>query len=412
MFAPTRVPLAVTLTLSAALLGGCAVPGGDELELKLGTLMPLTGDLANLGPDMQRGAKLAIADVNEADAGIHITAFHEDDRTTDTAAISNTFNLLVSKDVTAIAGPCCSGITDAILRLAIENEVVISTPSATSPLLTEGRDNEGFFWRVVPSDALQGQVLAKLVDEENVTSVNLIIVNNPYGNGLANVFTEAFEELGGTVGTTAKYAEGSLNIASQVDSACGGAGGTAEGIVLVAYTDAAAAIVKEMQAKDCLSKVRVFGSEGFYSPEFPGKAGDDDQGNKLAAGIHGTTPQAAENVRTFAERFEEEYDHAPEQYAAESYDAVMYVTLAALAAGSVDGADIAEHLLEVANGGEKVGDFATAAELIAEGEDIDWVGQAHDFDFGDDHEPTDGLYSYWRVNDDGTVEIYEENVAA
>lgn len=411
MFSSNRVPLLIALALSASTaLAGCAMPRGEELELKLGTLMPLTGALANLGPDMQRGAKLAIADVNGADAGIHITAYHEDDKTTDTAAIGNTFNLLVSKDVTAIAGPCCSGITDAILRLAIENEVVISTPSATSPMLTEGRDNEGFFWRVPPSDALQGRVLAKLVDEENVSSVNLIIINNPYGNGLANVFTATFEQLGGEVGQTLKYLEGdAANAASQVVAACDG---EAEGLVLVAYTDDAAAIVKEMQAKGCLGDVQVFGSEGFYSSEFPVKAGEDDQGNHLAAGIHGTTPQAAENVRTFAERFEVEYDHAPEQYAAESYDAVMYVALAALAAGSTDGADIAEHLLDVANDGEKVSDFAEAAELIAEGEDIDWVGQAHDFDFGDDHEPTDGLYSYWRVNDDGTVEIYEENVAA
>ena len=97
-------------------------------------------------------------------------------------------------------------------------------------------------------------------------------------------------------------------------------------------------------------------------------------------------------------------------YAAESYDAVMYLALAALSAGSTDGRDIADHLLRVANGGTKVSDFAEAAERLAEGEDIDWVGQAHDFDFGDKHEPDDGLYSFWRVTDNGTVEIYRENV--
>jgi len=255
---------------------------------------------------------------------------------------------------------------------------------------------------------LQGRALAKLVDGENVTSVNLIIVNNPYGNGLANVFTRTFTTLGGSVGATLKYAEGNAaNAAAQVDGACNG---NPEGVVLVAYTDDAAAIVKEMQAKGCLDDVRVFGSEGFYSPQFPTKAGPDDQGRPLARGVHGTTPQAAESVQSFAQRFRQQHDHAPQQYAAESYDAVMYLALAALSAGSTDGRDIADHLLRVANGGTKVSDFAEAAERLAEGEDIDWVGQAHDFDFGDKHEPDDGLYSFWRVTDNGTVEIYRENV--
>lgn len=417
----TKILFIAAISLIAApILAGCAEntgtdgdAGGDAMTLKLGTLMPLTGALSNLGQGMQNGAKLAIKEVNDADAGITIEAFHEDDKTTDTAAITNTFNLLVSKGVTAIAGPCCSGITGSVLDLAVQNEVVVSSPSATSPALTE-RDNKGYFWRVSPTDEGQGRVLAQLVADENVTTVNIIAVNNDYGSGLAAIFKDSFEtSLSGKVVTTSKYDEGATEFSSQVTEACTGAGTAVQGVVLVAYTDDAASILKAMQAQDCLSKMKLFASEGIFSPDgaVVTKAGKDADGMFLAKGMKGTTPQAP--GARFGDRYMTAYGEAPVQYAAESYDAVAYVVLGAVKAKSTDGAAIQAALLDIANApGEKCNDLVSCIKLLNDGKDIDYVGMAHDLEFTAKHEPASGAYSYWAVTDDGKMEIYAENIVA
>ena len=380
-------------------------PVTNVMTLKLGAMMPLTGELNALGPDMSNGAKMAVEEVNAANAGLKIDMLVEDDKTSDSAAAPNTFNRLVGQGVTAVVGPCCSGVTAAVLQAAVDSEVVVASPSATSPALT-ARENEGFFWRVSPSDAVQGKVLANLVKGDNVTSVNLIIINNAYGTGLANVFTQHFQSLGGTVGRTEKFNEGANEYSSVVTAVCGT---NAQGLVIVAYIDNGANILKEINRQNCLAKFKIYGSEGIYKgngPEgLPQKAGQTSTGAWLAAGVKGTNPESG-NLSAFNAKFRAKYGHDPAQYSAESYDGVMVLALAALQAKSTKGADIAANLLKVSQGGTKCNTYATCAALILANQDIDYQGQAHDFDYDDKHEPKQGIYSWWRVNNDGNVETY------
>ena len=382
------------------------VPSTVNLNLKLGVMMPITGALSALGPDMRDGARMAVDEINAAKLGLNVQSFVEDDKTTDSAAAPNTFNRLVGQGVTAIAGPCCSGVTAAILDLAVQNEVVVASPSATSPALTE-RNNEGFFWRVAPSEAVQGKVLAQLVKGENVTSASLIVVNNAYGTGLAKVFRESFTAAGGTIAREEKYNEGANEFSGAVTAVCGGT--APQGLVLVAYIDEGANILKELNRQGCLSKFKIFGSEGVYrgngAEGLPMKAGQTSGGQWLAAGVKGTNPESG-NLSAYNAKFNAKYGHQPAQYSAESYDAVMYVALAAIAGKSTDGRAIADNLPKVANGGTKCNTFQTCATLLLAGQDIDYQGAAHDFTYEADGEPATGIYSWWRVNNDGQVETY------
>lgn len=419
----------VLFSVLALLLAGCATNtnngndgmGGDkvDLTLKMGTMMPITGALSDLGADMENGAKLAAKQINDANVGLKVEQFHEDDKTTDSAAAPNTFQRLVGQGVTGVAGPCCSGVTAAILDKAVESKVVVASPSATSPSLTLERDNHGFFWRVSPSDAVQGKVLARMVADDGVKTVNMIIVNNAYGNGFAKVFQETFPTLvanattpgaGGVVTKVEKIDENAETVpSSAVTSVCTGAGTPAlQGVVIVAYINQGASILKEMEAQGCRTKVKIYGSEGIYKgngPEgLPQKAGQTSDGKWLAAGVKGTNPESGD-LSKFNSMFKNAYGHDPAQYSAESYDAVMYIALAALKAKSVKGEDISKALPSIANApGTKCSDFAACAQAILNGDDIDYQGQAHDFEFDDKlYEPKTGIYSYWAVDETGNV---------
>ena len=409
--------LAAFSLVAAPILAGCAQNGGtgndddETLQLKLGSMMPLTGALNSLGPDMERGAKLAVEQINDANVGIRITASYKDDKTTDSAGITGTFNQLVAEGVTATIGPCCSGVTAAVLDLAKQEQILVASPSATSPALTD-RDNGGYFLRVAPSDAQQGTVLANLVAGDQVKSVGIIAVNNAYGNGLLQYFkqqllTKAPPVL---VVTEAKYEENAPgDLSSQVTQVCGGAV-KPEAVVLFAYVDDGANALKAMQTQGCLSGTKIYGSEGIWDSQLVTKAGQDSNGKHLAEGVKGTAPGVPSE---FIPVFNASYGSEPRLYAAESFDGVMYLALAAIAAESTDGAKMAAEIPAILNGpGTKFtpDKFAEAARALAAGDDIDFDGYSHDFEFDvQKREPLKGVYSVWQVQADGTLKTIAEN---
>ncbi|MHB8605233.1 MAG: hypothetical protein ACYDCK_08235 [Thermoplasmatota archaeon] len=183
--------------------------------------------------------------------------------------------------------------------------------------------------------------------------------------------------------------------------------------MFVAYTDEVAAIIKGMQTQACLSKVKLFASEGAYTPgadNVAAKAGKDANGAYLALGMKGTTPQVA-NDTAFYNAYVAKFSSAPQQYAAESYDSVMYVALSALAAKSAKASDFKAKFLDIINPpGTQCTTFADCAKALNAGTDIDYVGRAHNLQFNAQDEPTVGEYSYWEIQADGIQHITKEHV--
>lgn len=411
--ATTTTSTSATTTTTTTTVTVPTTPVITPVTLKIGLMNPLTGPLANLGPSMQKAMELAVEEINAASAVTGLTVQvvgKEDDTTVDQTKATAAYDKLQALGATAIAGPCCSGITGAVLTKAVEDHVVVSSPSATSPTLTE-TDRQGYFWRVSPTDAGQGRVLAQMLVADGITKTNMIIVNNDYGNGFATVFQADFIAHGGTVGTISKVAEAEGNVvSSQVTEACAGSPGA---ITLVVYTKDGAEILKAMQAQDCLSKVKVYASEGIFSPVLAGsvveQGGKDSGGKWLGEGMKGTTPQASDPG--FVTKYQAKFTEAPQQYAPESWDSVMYVALAALKAKSADGAKIQVEMLGIANApGTPCREFRECALLIIAGTDVDFKGYAHNLEFSDKHEPKVGAYSHWQVQADGTMKITKENV--
>ena len=172
--------------------------------------------------------------------------------------------------------------------------------------------------------------------------------------------------------------------------------------------------------QNCLSKFKIYGSEGLFSSDstqgLPTKAGCSSgsppcaNGTWLAAGVKGTNPQSGD-LTTYNAKFKAKYGHDPQQYSAESYDAVMYVALAALQAQSVQGNDIQSHMLGIANSpGTKCTTYATCSAAVLAGQDVDFDGFAHNFEFDQNHEPKTGVYSEWAVGADGQTTTIKTNL--
>jgi ABC-type branched-subunit amino acid transport system substrate-binding protein len=266
------------------------------------------------------------------------------------------------------------------------------SPANTSPDFTDYEDN-GLYFRTAPSDLLQGEVLGNLIAEDGASTLGLLVLNDPYGTGLAAATQEAFEAAGGEVVVEELFNTGDSSFDAQL-SAINAA--NPDAVALITFDESriiVPALVGGGYPGDQLYFVD--GNLFDYSADFaPG----------LIAGSKGTLP-GPKLEDDFRERLlEVDPALADFSYGPESYDATMLIALAAYAANSTEGADIAEYLRQVSGGsgdGEKVSTFADAAALLAEGQQVDFDGPSGPITLDENGDPTEatiGIYEFGEDN--------------
>jgi ABC-type branched-subunit amino acid transport system substrate-binding protein len=373
-----------------------AIEAGErDLTLKVGTILPQSGTLAFLGPPEEAGVALAAQEINEADAGIEVEVVYRDsgDTTTDIATVSVTD--LLSQDVSAIIGAASSGVSFTVIDQITAAGVVQFSPANTSPDFTDYDDN-GLYFRTAPSDLLQGEVLGNLIAEDGASTLGLLVLNDPYGTGLAGALRETFESAGGEVVAEELFNTGDSNFDSQL-AAINAANPDA---VAVITFDEAKVVVPALVGSGYPGEQLYFvdGNLSDYSADFaPG----------LVAGAKGTLPGPALDDDFRDRLLEVDPALADFSYGPESYDALILIALAAYAANSVEGTDIGSYLQQVSGGsgdGEKVTSFADAAALLAEGEQVDYDGASGPITLDENGDPTEATIGIYEYADDNTYE--------
>jgi len=174
--------------------------------LKIGTLLPETGSLSFLGPPMIAATKLGVKDVNEAGGyngkDVELSEGDSGDTSTDTA--NSTVDRELSENADAIVGAASSAVTLTVIDKVVNAGVVLFSPANTSAALTPYPD-KGLYFRDAPPDALQGEVNAGMIADDGNATLGLIVLNDPYGTGLADAIQENFEASGGQVVKRVEY---------------------------------------------------------------------------------------------------------------------------------------------------------------------------------------------------------------
>ncbi len=409
-----NLAMMTAILLVTAGLAGCATPEDEGETIKIGTLLPITGNLATFGPDMQRAVELAVEEINDAGGidGRNIEVVNEDSRT-DPAQAPQAMQRLINEGVVAVVGAASSGVTSSVRQAAVDNKVVLITPASTGPALTE-EDNDGFFFRVPPNDVMQGQVLAQVLAEDNITRVATLFVNNDYGQGLNDALKDTFlTEYQGAVQNEVEFDDKSTTFDSEVRDANTG---SPDAIVYIGYPGTGVPIMQAAQNQGVVEETPFYFSEGVFSESFVSDVGQNDEGEFILAGFKGSTPEAltgATTAASFAERFNDGFGHDPELFAAQSFDATMAIALGIAAANSDDPADFKSFMRDAWNSpGQKVSseDLAGAIEKAADGQDVDYRGVSTDFDWNNDNDPVRGLYAVWQVQDDGSIELTQRDI--
>ncbi|NUO96322.1 MAG: ABC transporter substrate-binding protein [Nonomuraea sp.] len=362
--------------------------------LTIGTLLPQTGSLAFLGPPEFAGVDVAIKEINEAGGvlGKPVTKYDTDSGDTTTNIASQSVDKLLAQKADAIIGAASSSVSESVIDKITGAGAIQFSPANTSDKFTTIED-KGLYFRTSPPDKLQGRVLGDLVVADGNDTVGILAMQDSYGTGLADQVQKTVTDGGGEVVERVDYDPKSADFSADVAKI---KAKNPKGIVLIGFEETAKVIQELVKQGLPADKHKWYMVDGNTSNTNYVK-----MPKGTLDGVKGTIPGAAA-----PEEFQkkllavnpklEDYSYAPE-----SYDAMNLLALAAEAAKSDAGTDIAAKLAEVSKGGEKCKDFKSCVDLLKAGKDIDYDGVSGPVEFNDAGDPavaTIGIYQYGKDN--------------
>jgi ABC-type branched-subunit amino acid transport system substrate-binding protein len=357
-----------------------------QSAVKVGTLIPLTGPLAEFGPNFRKAADLAATHLK--DAGLTLQLVHADDETSAIPAAAAARKLVDIDKVPAIVGAAASGVTIPVAEsVTIPSKVLQISNASTSPLISVLPADQGqdFLFRTCPSDALQGVVLGKLAVELQYKTAAAIYVNNPYGQGLAEQFKKSFEKRGGKAVALVPHDEAPAP--TYVAELRKAVQDKPDVLAAISYPGHASIYLREALEGNYMKKFLF--CDGTKSLEVV-KA----MGEKNAEGMMGTAPGSVltSGYNVFIAEYGKAYGEVPPlPYMTNMYDAIALLGLA-IKAAQVDGVKdmtgvaIRDRLRKVANPpGDVVGpgaaDLKKGLQLLEEKKEINYEGAAGSCDF-------------------------------
>lgn len=390
--------------------------GGEaQLDLVIGNSVPLTGELADYGPPGEKAANIAATEITDAisEAGVDhsVKLVTEDNETTPQAAVQAARKLVDSDKATCITGAWASSDTIPTAQsVTIPDGILQISPASTSDEIT-GLDDDGLVNRTAPPDIFQGPTLADAIAADlgsaEGKTVNIGARNDSYGTGLAGTFKEAWEGLGGTIGQEVIYdpEQPSYNSeAAQITE------GNPDAFVIIDFPETFVKVGPALERTGNWDPTIAWGTDGLASGDLPG-----DVGPPIVEGMRGTAPGAPDAGEASA-AFEKLYvaadpvDVERQTFDAQQFDATILCYLAAVSAGSTDGQDMADSLVDLtAPGGTEYAwnQLPEMIEALQNGEDIDYVGASGAIDMDENGDATAGVYDTYQYKG-GAIEIIGE----
>jgi ABC-type branched-subunit amino acid transport system substrate-binding protein len=406
--------LAATATVGLAACGDDGGGGGEAtLNMTIGDLVPLTGDLADFGPPGRKAADLALTQIREAirevGADHTVRIVHEDTQTDAQAGVQAARKLVDADNANCLAGAWASSVSIPVARSVSAREDILQiSPASTSDEIT-GLEDDGLMNRTAPPDRFQGPTLATAMEEAlggaQGKTVNIGARNDAYGTGLADTFTAAWEEKGGQIGERVIYDPEQPSYNSEARQI---ASGDPDAWVIIDFPETYQEVGPALVRAGDWDPELTFLTDGLASGDLPGNAG-----RQATEGMRGTAP-GSPDVGSASEAFDRLYTDAPgpdrQTFDAQNFDAVILCYLAAVAAGSTDGPDMAAELQDITGpGGDKYTfeQLPDAIRALQDGNDIDYEGASGPVDLNDDGDPESGVYDLFRYRN-GEIDVFDE----
>jgi len=393
---------AVAGVLAAVLvLSGCSAeqvpketPIPQDLTLTVGALVPQSGSLDKFGPAVSAAIALAAQDVNDAKANLTVNVETRDSGDSTGTTAEDAVTELLAAQATVIIGGLSNGVSKKVVDKITGAGAVEISPANDSPDFSN-YDDRMLYWRTSPSCALEGSALGAEMADRVDASIAILSEDVLCGPLLPRAVSETFQRGGGKVIVEERIDEKATGLDDQIAEA-------------IAAKPDAVAILGSTQAEKIAAAFIAAGYSGdqlFFSGLSLGERGSGFAAGSLTGSIVTHPGLDVSTISDFTDRLLEINPSLKDfSYAAESYDAVILASLAALASQKITGEAISSKLQEVSGGagdGEVATTFADAAKIILAGDTVDYDGVSGPITLSDNGDPQGaiiGIYQYGSDN--------------
>jgi neutral amino acid transport system substrate-binding protein len=380
----------------------CAANQTSADSFRVGGILPLTGNLAYLGPPEVAGVGLAVSDINAAGGVNGAKACHDvqdSGDSTDMSVSTASAGTLVASKPSVVIGAASSSVSLNVVDTFADNKITEISPANTAVDLS---GYSPWYFRTAPPDGVQGNALGTLITTDGYSKIGFLVFNDTYGTGLRNVVEETVKAAGGTCtygckGDGDEFPAGQTTFSSEVGAVMAS---KPDAIVILAF-DETKSIVPELKAAgwDMAKTYLSDGNTSDFSADFEPGTLEGAQGT-----IPGADPDSAFKDRLSS--WAEMADGTPLKdyaYGAESYDATILAALAAVKGGATDSQTVQKNLAAVsgATEGEECTTYSDCVALLGEGKEIRYAGPSGIGPIDKQNDPSSafvGIYTYNAEN--------------
>jgi branched-chain amino acid transport system substrate-binding protein len=307
--------------------------------IKVGILLPLTGDGSSYGQKGRKAIEMALDDFNARDsAGAKkVVAVFEDSKSNAKDGVSAVQKLITVDKVPAVVGDALSSVTLPAAAVAEANQVVLLSPCSSAPALTQAGK---YIYRIWPSDLAEGKAAAEYAVSRGFKKAALLHLNNDYGNDIAEIFAKQFASDSRKIILKSAYADTTTDWRTMVTPL---ASSGADVVYIAGYYKDTAAILRT--ATELGIKVQFIGTTAIEDAGLFKLAGGAAEGivYPLATGFDAASPDPAS--KAFVASFQKRFGDEPGWMESHAYDAFMLICNAIKSSkGKVSGTVVREHL--------------------------------------------------------------------
>ena len=312
------------------LVAAAPVAGFAQDTIKLGVVGPHSGDLASYGLPSVNAAKILAEQINAAGGinGKKIELLVED-TVCDAKTATDVATKLVSDGAQIVLGGICSGSTKAALPIYKDSGILVMSPSATNPALTQSGDYDNFFRTIAPDDAQAQLDVDFALDKLGYTKIAVVHDKGDYGKGFAEFAKKFLEESGkAEVVLFEGVTPGAVDYSAIVQKIKKSG---AEAVMFGGYHPEASKIITMMKKKRL--KADFISDDGVKDITFIKVAGEYAEG-AYASGPMDTSSNPLSQAAVAAHKAE--YNADPGAFYENAYSAVLAMANAVEKAGSTD----------------------------------------------------------------------------
>ncbi len=344
-------------------------PRVDDGILRIGVLLPSSGEGASIGQSARAAIRSAVSLAN-ANGGVNgkdvVLLIRDEGADEATAAVG--LQQLLDSQVDVMIGPASSNIAIALAPTIVESGVAACSPSASALALDDFPDNRLFF-RTIPSDSLQAEAMAKQIEQTGDTSAAIVYIDDGYGRPFEQALQSRLRarniRVDASVGFSVDDDEYQTEARRLVNSGIGA-------IALIGDAEAGSRMLAELVAVTTGQPRDIVLNDALRRPWELSliEAADETTRSRII----GVSPSVLTTNTELLAEINVEDPTATGLFAAQAYDCANLFMLAALKASSTSPGVLAAVVSDISSVGSSCSTFVACAEIIEAGRSVDYEG--------------------------------------